>query len=161
MNSNLLPVHHIYKLLLGCGDAGGGNFVFPDLQDNPGKVNLSNLLDRFIREVGLVWFYCTSTIVGYLKPNPFLYIYTVLFQTIQFSISIQFSSIWPTDRTLSGATTLDQSGPGNDGNKGVLCIPQNSIITGTSSWDCWTLFERVLPLSREAICIASWPGQGR
>ena len=23
---------------------------------------------------GLVWLYCTSTIVGYLMPNPFLYI---------------------------------------------------------------------------------------
>ena len=33
---------------------------------------------------------------------------TVLIQTIQFSISMQFSSIWPTDRTLSGATTPGQ-----------------------------------------------------
>ena len=40
-----------------------------------------------------------------LIPNSFLYIKTVLFQTIQFSTSIQFSSIWPIDRTLSGATT--------------------------------------------------------
>ena len=30
----------------------------------------------------LVWFYGTSTIVGYLMPYPFLYIQTVLFQTI-------------------------------------------------------------------------------
>ena len=42
---------------------------------------------------GLVCFYSTSTIIGYLMPNPFLYIQTVLFQTIQFSISKQFSSI--------------------------------------------------------------------
>ena len=41
----------------------------------------------------LVWFYGTSTIEGYLMPNLFLYIKTVLFQTIQFSISTQFSSI--------------------------------------------------------------------
>ena len=34
----------------------------------------------------------------------------VLFQTIQFSISTQFSSIWPTDKALSGATTPGQSG---------------------------------------------------
>ena len=34
---------------------------------------------------------------------------TVLFQTIQFSISTQFSSIWPIDRTLSGVTTPGQS----------------------------------------------------
>ena len=35
--------------------------------------------------------------------------------------------IWAIDRTLSGALT-----PGKDGNKGVLCIPPNSSITGTS-----------------------------
>ena len=39
----------------------------------------------------LVWFYGISTIVGY--PNPFLYIETVQFQTILFSISRQFNSI--------------------------------------------------------------------
>ena len=33
---------------------------------------------------------------------------TVLFQVIQFSISTYFSSIWPIDRTLSGATTPSQ-----------------------------------------------------
>ena len=36
----------------------------------------------------LVWFYSISTIVGYLMPNPFFYIETVLFQTIQFSTSM-------------------------------------------------------------------------
>ena len=36
---------------------------------------------------------------------------TVLFQLIQFSIS----SILPIDKTLLGATTLSQSGPGSDG----------------------------------------------
>ena len=46
-----------------------------------------------------------------------------LFQTIQFSISLQFSSIWPTDRTLSGATTPGQSESGGDGNEGVVLIP--------------------------------------
>ena len=61
---------------------------------------------------------------------------TVLFQTIQFSISTQFSSIWPTDKLLSSATTTGQSRPGSDGNKGVLRIPQSSYITGTSSSDC-------------------------
>ena len=55
---------------------------------------------------------------------------TVLFKIIQFSISTHFSSIWPIDRTLSGATTPGQSGPGSDGNEGVLRIPQNSSITG-------------------------------
>ena len=40
---------------------------------------------------------------------------TVLFQIIQFSISTQFSSIWPIDKTLSSSTTPGQSGPGSDG----------------------------------------------
>ena len=43
---------------------------------------------------------------------------------------MQYSSIWLIDRTLSGATTLDQSGPGRDGNEEVLHIPQSSSITG-------------------------------
>ena len=49
---------------------------------------------------------------------------TVLFQTIQFSISTQFSSMWPIDSTLSGATTPDQSGPGSDGKRGVIRFPK-------------------------------------
>ena len=53
-----------------------------------------------------------------------------LFQIIQFSISTQFSYIWSIDRTLSGATTLGQRGPGSDG------IPQSSSITGNSPSDC-------------------------
>ena len=43
--------------------------------------------------LGLVWFvgfYGISTFVGYLMPNPFL-CKSVLFQTIQFSISTQFN----------------------------------------------------------------------
>ena len=36
---------------------------------------------------------------------------TVISQVIQLSINTQFSSIWPIDRTLSGATTPDQTGP--------------------------------------------------
>ena len=35
----------------------------------------------------LVWFYGMSTTVGYLMPNSFLYIKTVLFQIIQLNIS--------------------------------------------------------------------------
>ena len=62
---------------------------------------------------------------------------TVPFLTIQFSISIQFSFIWPIDRTLSGDTTLGQSGPGSDGNEEVLSIPQSSSVTGTSPSDCF------------------------
>ena len=46
------------------------------------------------------------------------------------------SSIQPIDRALSGATTPGQSGPGSNGNEGVLCFPQNPSITGTSPSDC-------------------------
>ena len=49
---------------------------------------------------------------------------------------MQFRSIWPIDRALSGATALGQSGPGSDGNKGVLHIPQSSTITGALLSDC-------------------------
>ena len=66
-----------------------------------------------------------------------------LFQAIHFRISHLFHSvsmsnisIWPIDRTLSGATTPNLSGPGSNGNEGVLCIPQNSIITGPSTSNC-------------------------
>ena len=58
------------------------------------------------------------------KYSFFFFVYiqligkTVLFQTIHFHISTQFSSISPIDRTLSGATTPGQSGSGSDGNKG-------------------------------------------
>ena len=61
---------------------------------------------------------------------------TVLFQTIQFNVNKKFSSISPIDRTLLGATTLCQSEPGNDGNEGVLCIPQSFGITDASLPDC-------------------------
>ena len=43
----------------------------------------------------------------------------------QFSISTHFSSIWPINRTLSGATTTER----------ILRIPQSSNITGTSPSD--------------------------
>ena len=56
---------------------------------------------------------------------------TVLFQSVQFSVSTQFSSVRTIDRTLSG-----HSGPGSDGNEGVLRIPQSSSIIGTSPSDC-------------------------
>ena len=39
------------------------------------------------------------------------------------------------DRALSEATIPGQSGPGSNGNEGVLCIPQSSSITGTSQSD--------------------------
>ena len=65
-------------------------------------------------------------------------------------------STWPIDRTLSGATTPGQSGPGYDGNEGVLHIPESSSITGASLSDCLVsylghLFGEVLPLYRDGI----------
>ena len=59
----------------------------------------------------------------------------------QFSLAkVQFSSIWPIDRTLSGATTPGQSGPGSYGNERVLRIPQSSSISGTSPPDCFVSY---------------------
>ena len=49
--------------------------------------------------------------------------------------------------TLSGTTTPGQSGPGSDDNKGVLCIPQSSSITGTSPLDCHIQDTRCLGLT--------------
>ena len=49
---------------------------------------------------------------------------------------MQFSSIWPENRTLSGTTTPGQSGPGSDGNEKVLHILQSTSITETSPSDC-------------------------
>ena len=46
------------------------------------------------------------------------------------------SSIWPWDKTLSGATNPGQSGHESDGNEGVLNIPHNSSITEASPLDC-------------------------
>ena len=56
---------------------------------------------------------------------------TVQIQTIQFSIHMQFSSIEPIDRALSGATIPGKNGPGSNGNEGVVHISPNSSITGT------------------------------
>ena len=54
---------------------------------------------------------------------------------------MQFSSIRPIDRILSGATTPGQSGPGSDGIEGVICIPQSSSNTGTSPSDCLVSYQ--------------------
>ena len=66
---------------------------------------------------------------------------SVLFETIQFSIITQFSSIWLIDRILSNATTPGQSGPGSDGNKRVIYIPQSSNITEASPSDCLVSYQ--------------------
>ena len=88
---------------------------------------------------------------------------TVLLHTIQFSMSMQFSSIWPIDWTLSGATTPGQSGPVSNGNEGVLHIPQSSSSTGTSSSDCLVSYLRHsfggVPLSGDAVGVFYHPSQ--
>ena len=53
---------------------------------------------------------------------------------------MQFSSICPIDRNLTGATIPDQSEPGSYGNEGILHIPQSSDITGTSLSDCFVSY---------------------
>ena len=62
------------------------------------------------------------------------------------------------DKTLSGATTLRQSGPGNNGNEGVLCVPQSSRNTGASPSVCFVSLtgdslREVLPFSRYAVSV--------
>ena len=91
---------------------------------------------------------------------------TVLFQIIQFRIITQFSSIRPIDRALSGATTPGQSGPGSDSNERVLRISQSSSITRTSPSDCLVSYpghsfaeEWVLALCREAVRVFYSPSK--
>ena len=67
------------------------------------------------------------------------------------------SSIWPIDKTLSGATTLGQNGPKYDDNEWVLHIPQSSNISeasisdGLMSYLGHSLEEGVLALCRDAV----------
>ena len=53
---------------------------------------------------------------------------------------MQFNSIRPKDRDLSGATIPGQSRLGSNGNEGVLRMSQNLSITGTSPSDCFESF---------------------
>ena len=68
---------------------------------------------------------------------------TVPFQTIQFTIYTQFSSIWPIERTLTGAATPGQSGARNDGNEGLLRIPHSSSINGSSPSDILASYQDI------------------
>ena len=45
-------------------------------------------------------------------------------------------SIWPINRTLSGATTTGLSWPEGDGKAGVLCISQSSSINEDLPSNC-------------------------
>ena len=67
-------------------------------------------------------------------------------------------------RALSSATTPGQSGPGSDGNEGVLRIPQSSSTAGTSPSDCLVSYpghslRGVLPLCREAVGVFYSPSR--
>ena len=57
---------------------------------------------------------------------------------------INLCSIWPIDRAQTGATTLGQSGPGSNGNEGVIHIPQSSSNTGISLSDLFRVVTRTL-----------------
>ena len=103
------------------------------------NIKNSSILSSFVKKVK--WFQVLLCITNNsINHQTFIYtqlnVKTVLFQTIQFNISIQFSSIWPIDRTLSDATTLGQNRTGSNGNKVVLYISQSSSITGASPSEC-------------------------
>ena len=82
--------------------------------------------------------------------------YSCIVTRLQSGLKLLFSSIWPIHRTISGATAPGLSGPGSDGNEGVLRILQSSSVTRTSSSDCLVSYTghslgEVLPLCREAV----------
>ena len=61
-------------------------------------------------------------------------------------------------------TIPGQSGPGSNGNEGVLCIPQSSSITGTSPSNCLVSYlghsfgRGVLPVCRGEVGVFYSPG---
>ena len=80
-----------------------------------------------------------------------------MFLTFKLFQTIQFSSIWSIDRTLSDATT-PQSGPGSNGNEGALCIPQSFRITEALQPYCLVSYpehplEILTPLQKWSLCI--------
>ena len=111
--------------------------------------------------------YHQNTVLTYTQltePQSIVYtqlnVKSVIFQIIKFSISTGFSSIWPTERTLSSATSLGQSGPGSNGNVEILRIPQSSSLN-IRLFSVRTLLGIVLPLCRDAVdayYILNWHG---
>ena len=68
--------------------------------------------------------------------SPQLNDQTILFLTIQFNISHFLGhslNVKQFYRTLSGANTLSQNGPGSNGNEGVFHIPQSSMTEASPS----------------------------
>ena len=60
---------------------------------------------------------------------------TIIFQTIQFSISTQFISIGSIDWTLSGTTTTGLSGPGSDVKAWLLAFSKaQDFVLNNQQW---------------------------
>ena len=76
---------------------------------------------------------------------------TVIFLTIQLSLSAQFSIVWHMDMIRYSATLPGHSGPGSDGNEGVLGITQSSSISGGSRID-WQNHIRILVVGGYSLC---------
>ncbi len=57
---------------------------------------------------------------------------------------MQFNSIEPIERVLSGATIPGQSGPGRNGNEGVLRIPPKPQHHWTLSLRLFSVISRIL-----------------
>ena len=82
---------------------------------------------------------------------------------------MQFSSIWTTDRTLSGDTTKVLSGSESNDNEGELCFSQAPAWRDAHHQivEChipYTRLGRVLPLCIEAVCIfyrPNWLGNDK
>ena len=98
-----------------CADIEGSLEDLPEAMDN--RVGWQERV-RNIRTDGTIWWWIQTIQFSIIFVYTQLNVKTVLFQTIQ------FSSIWLIDRSLSGATTPGQSGPGSIGYEGVLHTPQ-------------------------------------
>ena len=86
-----------------------------------------------------------SLVKQLFQTNPFsistrLNIKSVLFQ------AMQFSSIWPIDVTLLGATTPRQSRPGSDGNEGWRDTPHSPMFR-----HYWNLTIRLVSISHRTL----------
>ena len=71
----------------------------------------------------------------------------------------QTKFIWSIDRTLSGASTRSQNGPGSNGNEVLLCITQISKARPLPCHIQNTCWGWVLPLCRDAVSVFSSPSQ--
>ena len=69
---------------------------------------------------------------------------TVLFQTIQFSISTQFCSIWPIDRTLLSSTTLGRVDLGSMAKKGYSAFPKAPALLDILTFKLFNVISRIL-----------------